>query len=303
MLTIGEIKNSIRLEFGKNSPRLDTIIQDEVTARLREICSDFPYWYLKLDPGFDLPESFPFAEETDLPTSGAGNFLDQGWLKIVAGQEYYPLYIPTTGTPGSPATWVQVEASRINYAKVFSIQGGFQTDLGVSGGNVYWSGPGTSREFGNPQNIMLQNAVDGNSYIRLHPAPNQTYLLALSFNLATPPWIGSGDNAVNFITKYYPRMVKLVAGLCYSDFFHDAKMYAKYSRELFGDTDDGKNTSNIPNGGLVGKMKRDTQFREIQEADEMPYYASMSESLGRGGYNSHYPGAPYYLGPSGNYGP
>lgn len=302
MLTIGDIKNSIRLEFGKTSPRLDAVIQDEVTARLREICSDFPYWYLKIDPGFDLPAGFPYTDPDDLPSPGAGNFLDQGWLLLEPTQEYYPLYLPTTGTPGEPASWVQVEASRINYAKTYSIQGGLQNDLGVNGGNTYWSGPSMSRDPGSPQGIMLQNAVDGKSYIRLHPTPSEPCLLALSFNLATPPWIGSGDFAVNFITKYYPRMVKLVAGLCYADFFHDAKMYSKYSRELFGDTDDGKNTSNIPNGGLVGKMKRDTEFRDIQESDEMPYYASMSESLGRGGYNSHYPGAPFYLGPSGNYG-
>lgn len=293
MQTLGEIKTGIKLEFGKSSPRLDAVMDDRITDELREICSDFGYWFLRIDPGFKIPPLFPI---TTYPAYGLTPWLDNGWFLTTAGVDYYPVAVASTGTPLVPATWGYCEASKLNWVKRYDPSGSFQTDLKVVGSNLFWSAPDTGRQVGCPYAAMLQRGVDGKTYIRLHPTPNDTFLMQCSFQLGVPPWVGSGDSRYNLMSTVYPKCIKYLAGIVTAEFFHDAKELAKYQRKLYGDTDYGNATTMVPNHGLVGKMKRDTELREIQDADELPYYQSMGEALGRGGSPGHSPGGLYYYG-------
>lgn len=294
MQTIGEIKTAMDLEFGKTSARLtvDYVI-DKVTDHLREVCSDFPFWFLRVDPGFKVPALFPI--ET-LPPFGLDTWLDNGWFMTAPGVDYYPINFAAGGTPDEPTLWGAAEASRLNSVKIYTLSGHFQTDLKVVGSNLFWGNPDIGRDRGKPYQATLQRGGDGRMYIRLHPVPSEVMLVCLSYQLATPPWVGAGDSRTNLMSVVYPRCLKALVGLVYCDFFHDAKAEAKYTKQLYGSTDYGNTSTMVPERGLIGKMKIDTEFREIQDADELPYYASLSEAVGRGGGPLPGPGAPFYYG-------
>lgn len=294
MQTIGEIKTAMDLEYGKSSARLtvDYVI-DKVTDHLREVCSDFPFWFLRVEPGFSVPSLFPI---TTLPPFGMGTWLDNGWFMTAAGVDYYPLCFAGSGSPSNPNLWGAAEASRLNHIKVYSLCGAMQSDLKVVGSNLFWGSSDVGRNNGVPYQAHLQRGPDGNMYIRLHPTPCKAMLICLSYQLALPPWIGTGDARVNLMSTVYPRCLKALVGLVYSDFFHDAKAEAKYNKQLYGSTDYGNTSTMVPERGLIGKMKIDTEFREIQDADELGYYASLGEAYGRGGSPMPGPGAPFYYG-------
>lgn len=295
MQTIGEIKAAMDVEYGHTSARLtvDYII-DKITDHLREICSDFAFWFMRVDPGFYLPSLFPI---TTVPAFGMASWLDNGWFMTAPGVNHYPLCYGGAGAiNGQPTGWGDADVCRLNNVKVYSLQGNIQSDLKVVGSNLFWGSTDIGRNEGQPYQAMLQRGPDGKMYIRLHPTPSQVQLICVSYQLAVPPWTGAGDNRINLMTTVYPRAVKALCGLVYSDFFHDAKAEAKYMKQLFGSTDYGSNNTQIPEKGIIGKMKIDTEFREIQDADEMPYYASLGEALGRGGGGGHQPGAPFYYG-------
>ncbi len=298
------VTERVKAKFGKTSATLEGYIADLLRDRMREICSDFDYWFLKKHPGFYVPSQFPYADSaTAVAAIVVGRFLDEGWFLTEADKEYYKLYTSDVADPGTvpgSRSWVATEASRINFASRYSLEGAFQSNLEVPGSEQYFATTVLSRESASGKPVRIwPHTVDGVTYLRLVPIPDDVYLMCVSFQLAYPPWFSSGGSYTNLMLQYYPRVMHCLAGLEYAEFFHEVKMVQYYMRELFGDTDRGHIRSDIANAGLVGKMKFDTIKREQQDTEEIGFYQSSSDAVGRDGTYRRLPGDSHYFGPSG----
>lgn len=280
--------------FGRSDSTLEAQIPDDITDQLREICAEFDYWFLRVEPGMVVPAAMPYSVA---PSSFAlGRWLDQGWFLTADGTADYKLActsdiaMPTTAnTP-----WAYCEASRINYVKLFTLDGGFQKDLPVMSSDQYLSFTNFGGESvrGTPIKAFpyTQNEV---TWLRLHPTPDTTYVMATSFQLAVPPWYSDGSSSYyNILSRYYPRVLQYLAFLAYADHHHETGLYDHYAKKLYG-TNRGRVRSDIPDHGLIGAMRIDTMNRWSQQTSDLPTNTSIAEAVGRG--------EPGYTRDQGNY--
>lgn len=291
-----------RRKFGKSDLDLENGIADFIKDELREICSSFDYWFLSVMPGMLVPSlfsSYP-ADGTAAGTLLAGNWLDQGWLRVESGVEYYPIYTAHMPNPMTPQGWGLGETSRLLFVKKFSNAGVFQSDLAVGDGSQFLSQGGFATNTRPPGATMVwPHTVDGVTYLRFHPTPTAPDIYAVGYQLALPPWVQVGTAWTNLILQYYPKLILGLCGMQYAEWFHEPQQYEFYKRMVYGDTDYGATRGDIPNWGLIGKMKQDTNRRPFQENHETGYWDSISEAVGRDGYDRQGPGGLYYDGPSG----
>lgn len=282
-------------DFGKSDRRLEEQLYLSVTDLLREICVDFPYWFLTVEPGIVVPAALPYAvAPTTFLSPGNTRFLDQGWFLTSTGVEYYPLFVALDQLGNQ--NWAPVEASQIHWVNQYTIEGGFCSNIAVNDSEVHFSqgAPRTSNP-GVPQSVMpyTQNGV---TYLRFNPVPQDEYLIATSFQLAYPPWIQVGNEITNWAFQYFPRLIELCVKICYANFYHEVEAKKDYMRELYGDAG-GKVRSDIPFGGLIATMKNDTWKRNEQRTQETPLMRSSLDAVGRGGYGQRRPGSSYYTDP------
>lgn len=299
--TLDFVIQKARKKFGTSDNTLESNIVDLVKDNLREICSDFPYWWLCIEPGTVVPAAFSgYASSGDVGTKLAGRWLDQGWMITEPGVEYYPIYVANTDSVTAPTDWVQCEAAQLLHVKRYSHTGAFQSDLDVVDSNNYFSRGAmlSSVERGNPT-VAYCHTINEVSYLRLNPTPNDYHIMSVSFQLATPPFYTSGADESCLALRYYPNLVQYLVMMEYAEWFHEVNMYQLYKQKLYGDTDRGVVRSDILNAGLIGKMKTDTDRRYMQQVDETGEWESSRDALGRGGYGHHRAGESYYYGPSG----
>lgn len=301
METLADLISDIKSEFGKSSVDLEQRLERRITVRLRELCSDFPYWFNRIDPGVLISAGFPYTEMPD--NFGAGRWVDQGWFVTTPGVDHYPIALPYGAALDNEddRLWTYPEVSRLNWVRPFCLQGGWSDDLEITNSGGFFArsqGYSTDNSGGAPCAAFLQTDTSGVSYLRLTPRPDKEYLIAVSYQLGVPPWFTSGEDKYNWLSLFFPRVLSCLAGIVYAKHYHEINSEMLYQKELYGDTDSGLSRSDIPNTGLVGKMKRDTIARHSQDDEEMGYYASKRESVGRGGSGGvrHVPGEPYYYG-------
>ncbi len=58
MRTLAYVILQCRKKFGKSDLELENGIADFIKDELRLICSSFPYWFLKVEPGMLVPSLF-----------------------------------------------------------------------------------------------------------------------------------------------------------------------------------------------------------------------------------------------------
>jgi hypothetical protein len=293
--TLAYCTSKVAAKFGKSSTALEADIADFVKDRLRELCSDFDYWFLRVIPGYDFPEDFPYAV---LPSPVQGRWVDQGWLLTQPGVESYKVWTSNITIPGGTPDWAAGEVARLGYVKRYTETGSFQADIEIVDSNQYWSGGAITSDTGTgyPKRVTIQTS-EGASYLRISPIPDDVHVLAVSYLLAYPPWYTSGSSQSSLLLRYYPRAMMSLVGLEYAEWFHEPQMMDYYTKQLYGDTDDGKVRGDIANSGLVGKMKRDTIKREWGDIDELGYFESVSAAIGRDGAFGRNPGDSYYTSP------
>lgn len=271
----------------------------DVTNKLRRICVEFPYWFLKVEPGTEVPQNIPYATA---PTSfKMGSFLDQGWFLTSPGVATYPLFATVMGDniDGSNNYWTPVEAQQIHYVYQFNLDGGSSNELVVTDSYGYFNQGIPSANLGSSKNfVVYPQTFNGFTSLRLNPVPDSTYLMCTSFQLAYPPWIGEGPGMTNWMLFYYPEVIQLLVKLQYAEHYHELQALQAYQRELYGDGG-GRNRSDIPYPGLLADMKTDTYKRDEQQSQEVPWYRSSREAVGRGGQYSRSPGDAWYTGPTG----
>lgn len=288
----------MRLRFGQSDPRLENSLVPEVTDRMREMCSEYPYWFLRVNPGDTIQADFPF------PSTEPSGWKDRGWFITVDGQTSYALEA-AVDLGVDEALIAPCEARELVSVKMYDLNGAFLGDLAVLTDNEFLSrgnqlGGSTSGVYrGYPTTAKLNTQPGQPSYIQLSPTPDRKFVLAVSWDLAYPPWFGYQGSATNLIMMVYPRLVECLIGIQYAEFFKEWEAKKAYEAEIWGDAG-GKFGSAIPNSGIVGRMKKDTCERASQETGELEWHASSRGAIGRNGGYHRTPGDAYYVGP-GNY--
>lgn len=292
--TLGYCIDRAKRRFGKTNQDLETTLPMALTDRLREICAEFDYWFLRVEPGQANP-AFPY---TTAPTVfKQDRWLLPGWLATQAGTEAYALQTPLQ-IVSDDALWAPSEASRLVYVKRFGLSGAMECDLSVKSGNTYFSeGTFTGSSGQAPPQYAWAQTIDGVTYLRLNPIPDQVYLMSVGWQLAVPPWFGNGPSLTNLLMFYYPRVLVTLTLLEYAEYYHEADAFAFYTKQLWGDAR-GRVRSDIPDYGLIGAMKIDTMQRWGQESEELAQYRSLREATGREGFGHRQPGDSYYSGPT-----
>lgn len=299
--TLAQLLVQARSIFGKSDYDLESQITDLIKDELRSICSDYPYWFLAVEPGTLVPAAFSgYASSGDVGSKLAGRWLDQGWMITQPGVEYYQMYVANTPAVGTPSNFVACEVACLNHVKSFQHNGAFKMDYGVGNSNMYLSRGSLS---GNPAPNMGGMAycytINSTSYLRINPIPTDYEILSVSFQLALPPWYASGSSEMSLMSEYYPDLLKYLMLLQYAEWFDEPGREGKFLERLYGSTDRGIVRSDIPKAGLVGKMKTDSERRYGQQIEEIPHFHSSMETVGRDGYFPHRAGASYYIGPPG----
>lgn len=296
--TLDYILERVRTRFGRTTPELEAQFVLDLTDMLRGICAEFPYWFLRLDPGTEAVAGFPYANVAALASAvKLGAFIDQGWLYTTADTEGYGVF---SSLPGATADgmgsatryWGKAELAMVNYAKVYDLDGNFLRDLKVVGGDVMFS-LANYTETGTPQRVLPASA-GFQTTLRLSPIPDQEYLLAVSGQYAYPPWFKAGTSWANLLLIYYPRVMYHLGMMYFAEYFQETQLHEWHYNMLYGDGG-GRVRSDIPKIGLIGQMKIDTRNRESQETPDMVYGESVKDLVGRDG-RSHIrrPGSGYY---------
>ena len=299
--TLTDIITRATARFGKTNTTLNSAIPTEVTDQLREICSDFDYWFLKVEPGKVVPAAMPYAmaPTTFAQTLGAsGRWLDCGWLLTAAGTSDYDMYSRLDISPGS-TLWAKCEASRLHHVKVFDIGGRFISDVAVRDSDGYFSYNnylGTAGR-GQPLKAFPHTGIDGCTSLRLYPTPDTTYVVAASWQLAYPQWFASGQEWTNILLFYYPRVIQALVMMIMAEHHHEDTIWTKWSKILYGDAR-GRVRSDIADWGLVGAMRTDTWRRWGQQSTDLEQHDSLRAAVGRGGYGNHDIGSSYYTSPT-----
>lgn len=301
MPTITDIVTKVVTRF----PRMDTVAEGQITTDiyswLKEVCSEYPFWFLRIDPGNVLPSNFPFEDISDiaLETHYKTDWLDRGWLHAREGQEKYFLAAPAAvGQYDTDATkWYNCAAQKINYVKEFGPRGTQYSDLEVqfSGGalaRVNWN------SHSRPTRVFFETGQDGTgasvSWLRFNPIPEKDYLYAVSFTLDKP--LNYGSPITNRFFQEYPECAVYLGMMFAADYFNEAQAYAFYHTKVYGYAPGGvQATPHIPRrAGYIEKMKRDTQRKTEQQDQTVPVYKGAGWAVGRAGGNVRSPRGTYY---------
>jgi hypothetical protein len=277
--------NRVKTRFGKTTPELEEQFRLDITDELRVISAEYPYWFLRMEPGSLVPGLLRSGTApTDISPAG---WLDRGWFQTSADQSDYPMYLQ-----GANEQWYPIEIAQINYAKVFSTSGQCLRDLKVVNGDLFHSFVNYD-EVGTPNRIFP--ITDGyQTTVRLAPIPESIYYVAISAQYAYPPWFKYGSTYTNALLAYYPRVMYHLGMMYFSEYFQEPNLYQFHKEVLYGKVR-GSTRSDNPDYGLIGAMKMDSERREMQQTPDISYGESVRDLVGRD-HRSHLrrPGGGYY---------
>lgn len=288
--TLDYLFNRVKTRFGKTTPELESQFILDMTDELRVICAEYPYWFLRFDPGPNVPSAF-IAETAPTTYAAVTEWVDTGWLKLEKDRITYPVLTQALGnTPNSG--WALGELSQVNYAKLYSEEGAFLKDLKVVNGDVYHSYT-NYWESGSPTRVMPQTAGNQTS-LWFAAVPDQAYFVAVGGQLAYPPWFKVGDSWTNLVMAYYPRVMYHLGMMYFAEYFQEMALYEFHKTILYGKFRNSTKSDN-PDYGLIGAMKIDSERREMQQTPDINYGESPKDLLGRS-ERSHLrrPGGAYY---------
>lgn len=284
-------------------PRVDTTVTAQVTSDIyewiKDICSEFPFWFLRIDPGDTFPTArFPIADITDVAgyTHYKTNWLDRGWLHAVEGREKYPLSAPAAQGQydTDAAKWSDVTVQKVQYVKEFDARGSMRMDL-----EVHMSSRSMSRahysQNSRPTKAYFESglASDGSkvSWLRLNPIPDKDYIYAVSFILDRP--INYGSPVTNRFIQEEQELVINLGMMFAAEYMNELRAYEFYHRKLYGNPE--APTHSGRRYGLIEKAKRKTRSKTEQEAQTIPQFKGAAGAVGR------VPGAPGYQAYRGSY--
>lgn len=271
----------------------------DLSQELRGICSEFPYWFLSMEPGNSFvkslyPSSSAVTSTTLSDYSLHNTWLDQGWFYTEDGRAEYEVWAPAMFLPMDSAyCWAPVELSQILYVKQFNLDGSYAGDIPVTNMDMMLSGENYNST-GQPTKAV--SFTRGHrTMVRLSPCPDDCYLYAVGGQLAIPPWFHLGGSWTNLILAYYPRVMDCLAMMYYAEYFNEWEQREQYRKVLYGETN-GRPFAGT-NGGLIGQMKSDTWKRNEGQQPELEWADSSRAMIGRAGKYKREPGSAYYADP------
>lgn len=276
--------------------RRNTEVTDILKAKIKvfikeEICTIFPFWFLRLEVGAGfLTSEFPLSQDDldnashiSIPNhSDVTCWLDRGILRTEEGVAQYPLAGPAE-TPVGDRTgsyWSLAKFQKPLYVKPISLKGSVGPELPIQVGQVFLENNYSSVQ-GAPCFAYFESGREGD-YIRLSPTPDRAYLLAVSWVLAEPLdyFLSPGDvvanNYTNKFLQEHEEVYSYIVMLKAAEYFNDAPNIEFYRNALFGDM----NRSVGKIGGKLGDLKRSHQRRARQAASSIPIWKSNPMQVG-----------------------
>ena len=293
------VVSKVAQRFGKDDPRLRSMLFDDVTSKLREICAEFPYWFMTVEPGSQVVGGFPYIIAPTAPLTLG--WLDRGWFITTVGQERYPL-MAQVDLSEDMTLLAPCEAKEMNYVKRFSLSGAMEADLAIATSDKYYSwgcnqGVANTGMLSGAPYMVYPDTNHGATTLCLNPVPDSAYIMCCSWDLATPPWFTYRECVTNLILQYYPGVIECLVGIAYAEFFKESDLLTYYDMKLFGE-EMGRVRSGIKKHGIIGTMRNDTNSRFSQETQELEWFQSARAAVGRGGAWARRPGDSYYISPN-----
>lgn len=280
------IERALRRQQRRNSEIRD-ILRSSIQAYVREdICTLFPFWFLRTDIGVDLLSSagFPLTQDdvNGIPSvdivghPGVGYWLDRGILRTVPGQATYELFYPAETPTGDRdgAYWRGAKYQKPLSAFHITTKGSVEPEMSFKFGSVFQQGLRNFEE-GKPCMATLESGRE-RDLIRFSPTPDKAYLIGVSWVLAEPlNYFLAEEDAVteNYTNKFMQEHEEVYALLCMlktAEYFDDLPNIEFYKKNLFGEMN--KNVGTV--GGKIGDLKRSHIHKYIQPSSSVPVFKS-----------------------------
>lgn len=287
--TLAEIVTEINVRFPRSVTANTTTLTNSMLDMLREVCGRYPFWFLRIDPGFYLPTQFQMTE-TELQglTHYQTNWVDRGWLHLPSGTDRVILAAPSLQGQYDQTSnqWKPVKASRMNYVNQYNLNGSFVQSMYVEPGSSFYCRSDWSST-GQPTHCFLETGLDGSgnecSWLRFSPIPNDDYLFAVSFYVSEPIPTASDSSQTNRLFQEYPEVAITVGLLCTAEYFAEAQYIEYYRKRLWGDPPRGGYGKLSAYAGLIGNMIRDSKRKREQDDQTIPQYLGARGAVGRTG--------------------
>lgn len=290
--TLAEIKAQIQSRFPRWSSEFEAMLDTNIESWLYEL-SDYPYWFLTIQPGDLLSTTSAPINLAGLPNRGpAGSqWVDSGFLRTVAGQAAYDFYHPLDmeayqASPGT-ASWFQpCKIQLVDYVQEFDSNKNFVNFIQVAdmadalGYNPY-------RQSNRPVQCVWRK-TETKSTLIFQPTPDKAYLYAVQFVLANPPIYSTGGQSYNRWFTFCPEAVVLYGLMKAAEFFMETTLQEKYEQELYGSPPKGANLKAAPKLGILGRLKKETARQKEKMYQKLRWWESQAQATGQNGLR--YPG-------------
>lgn len=289
------VYDQVKTRFPRTTAALETHLATNLFDNfVRDICSRYPYWFLEVPPGYEIPEDYP-EDEADLlsRTPVFGDWLDRGWLHVKPDQSRYVLAAPADFGPDfetDPAYWDYVQAREIDFVKEYNFSGSQARDLEVVQGSRHYTVTHFATETQPRVAIWETGNIGGKrvSWIRLNPVPTEHRIYCIQFTLKRPidydPGIPTIGDFTNRLLEEYPEVMVTAGLLEAAKWFNEPDAIVEYRGELYGLPDDGRlSKAGKQREGLIARMKADTRSYKKQDVYSVPQYLGARGAVGREG--------------------
>lgn len=279
------ISTALRRQQRRNS-EVEDIIKASIQNYIREdICTIFPFWFLRMEVGVGfIPEHLPMTQD-DLDNFAhiaipghpdVDYWLHRGILRVKPGQHSYELFAPAEVPAGDSngAYWVGAKFQKPLAIAPITLKGEVEPEIPCHNNQMFMHNIGCVRP-GKPSVAYLESGRE-RDILRISPTPDRAYLLAVSWVLAEPlnyylsPADAGTENYTNKFMQEHEEIYSFVVMLKISEYFGDLPNFEFYKRELFGEMNRGVGRL----GGKLGDLKRAHERKLKQHKASIAIYKS-----------------------------
>lgn len=258
--TLANVIASVRARLPKWDSGLETELNSHLEEVIRDICKQYPYWFLKVNPGAAFAASFFPGDEASLAaaTPVKGNWLGRGWLRVDEGTSRYLVYSPAVPGPDHDSDgtkWFATPVQRIDSVYVVEPEGTLTgteipcynaaNSFEATGGSKYSSGSSELRQ------VVWENVMESGetvTYLNIFPEPTKDFLLAFNYTVQYAADYTIGASSSNSLFLNYYETAVAAGMLMAADYFSDAPLQEYWMNKLYGKKP----------VGLIAGMKKDT---------------------------------------------
>lgn len=283
--TIEQLKEQLERKFPRNKADAQAMFDDQIQTWVDELSKAFRFWFLDIEPGsyYDLQVSpVTFSSTVPARLSGAGQWIDRGWLMLSPGVRDYDFYAPLENSEAHSGSdwWHLTRVGRVYYVKFFNESGVFQYDLPAKTSNANLSSQFSATSGGKPVHYYWETD-ELKSTIKFTPAPTEYVLAAVKFKLEQPPIYETGGYHHHRFLTYAPRVLEYYCMVEMAEFFDEPGMMERFAKRLYGSPNIGLDLAIQQETGLIGDLVRQTRNYHAQETNQLSRYVSAKQAVGR----------------------